>query len=50
MYEEIYHVFIGLIIGIGFMLSFIGLDKKDSTVFWFGLLGFLIGSYLFITM
>lgn len=50
MYEEFFHVLIGLLLGIGFMLGFIGLDKKDSTVFWAGILGFLIGSYLFITM
>ena len=50
MYTDIYHVLVGVLLGISFMVTFAGLNRKDYTVFWLGIIGFLIGSFLFLTI
>ena len=40
MYEYIYHVWIGLIIGVSLGVIFISYDNKQKGLFWFGILSF----------
>ena len=48
--EKFMYVLTGLVIGISTMLIFEGENRKDKSVFWIGVIGLLIGGYLFITV
>ena len=46
--ENFLYVVVGLILGVSIMLIPIGSMTKDKTILWAGILGLLLGGYLFI--
>ncbi len=48
-FQDLFYVIIGVILGVSFMLVGTGLNNKERLSFWIGIIGCIIGIYLFLT-